>query len=210
MAEDVGAGREADTLSPAARNLQWVDRRFGQFEGSLNLLAAIVILLVMLLGVIQIFSRKLFNAPVPAYIDLIEFIMALFAFPSLAYAHRMGGHIRMEIILSRFQGRPYYMIEALAEFLTAAMVAVLLWFSYRHFLRAWTVGDGMMDLDVPLWPSKLIVPAAFAVLLVRCLIQLTGYLRLAAHPDVTPIAVPQSDEVREITQRGLAGEGEAT
>ncbi|MGE0714117.1 MAG: TRAP transporter small permease subunit [Alphaproteobacteria bacterium] len=190
-------------LSSGGRLLQAVDRGFYRFETLLNLLAALVILAVMLLGVFQIFSRKLFNAPIPAYIDLIELIMGLFAFPSLAYAHRLGGHIRMEIIVARFAGRGRYMVEAGAEALTAAMVAVLLWFSYTHFLRAWKVGDGMMDLDVPLWPSKLIVPAAFAVLLVRCLIQLAGFLRLIADPEATPVAVPQSAEVREITHRAL-------
>ncbi|NJO32222.1 MAG: TRAP transporter small permease [Rhodospirillales bacterium] len=205
--EDIGpSSKSAHTLSPAAKYLRRLDERFAQFEVALNLMAAIVILFVMLLGVAQIFSRKLFNLPIPAYIDVIELIMVLFAFPSLAYAHRLGGHIRMEIILSKFKGRAYYAIEAGAELLTVAMVSVLLWYSYRHFLRAWTVGDGMMDLNVPLWPSKLVVPSAFAVLLVRCLIQLAGYLRLVAHPDSVPIAVPQSEGVRKIAQRQLASD----
>lgn len=206
MHDQAGAGDGAGTLSPGARSLQCVDRWYWRLETALNLMAAIVILLVMFLGVAQIFSRKLFNAPIPAYIDIIELVMALFAFPSLAYAQRLGGHIRMEIILAQFKGRAYYALEALAELLTVGMVSVLLWFSYRHFLRAWVVGDGMMDMDFPLWPSKFVVPAAFAVLLGRCLIQLIGYVRLAVHPDAVPLAVPQSEEVRRIAQRELAGE----
>jgi TRAP-type C4-dicarboxylate transport system permease small subunit len=200
------AGPSEASLSPAARRLRGIDEAFAQFETAINMMAAIVILLIMLLGVAQIFSRKLFNLPIPAYIDVIEFVMALFAFPGLAYAHRLGGHIRMEIILAKFKGRAYYAIEAAAELLTAGMVAVLAWFSYLHFLRAWTVGDGMMDLNVPLWPSKLIVPAAMAVLLVRCLIQLAGYLRLVAHPDAVPIAVPQSEDVKKIARREMASD----
>jgi TRAP-type C4-dicarboxylate transport system permease small subunit len=204
--EAIGLRESAGELSPAARRLRWIDEAYAQFETSLNLMAAAVTMLVMLLGVVQIFSRKLVNLPIPGYIDIIELMMVLFAFPSLAYAHRLGGHIRMEIVLSRFKGRTYYAIEASAELLTGAMVAVLLWYSYEHFLRAWTVGDGTIDLNVPLWPSKLVVPAAFGVLLVRCAIQLAGYLRLVVHPDAVPIAVPQSAEARKIAQHDLASE----
>lgn len=200
------SGSSGDTFSGPARVLQRVDAVYAQFETALNLVAAIVILFVMLLGVAQIFSRKLLNIPIPAYIDIIEFIMALFAFPSLAYAHRLGGHIRMEIVLSNFKGRAYYAMEAVAELLMVAMLALLMCYSYQHFLRAWLLGDGMMDLNMPLWPSKLIVPLAFAVLLVRCLIQLAGYLRLVAYPDAVPVAVPQSEEIRGIVRRGLASD----
>jgi TRAP-type C4-dicarboxylate transport system permease small subunit len=196
----------AGTLSARARLLQRIDQTYAQLETALNLMAAIVILFIMLLGVVQIFSRKLLNLPIPAYIDIIELIMALFAFPSLAYAHRLGGHIRMEIMLSKFKGRAYYAVEAGAELLMAAMMILLLWYSYQHFLRAWLLGDGMMDLNVPLWPSKLIVPLAFAVLLVRCLIQLAGYLRLVGYPDAVPVAVPQSEEVRQTVRRSLASD----
>jgi len=198
MAED---GRN---LPPAGRRLQRIDEIYGRIEHWVNLMAAIVIMAVMFLGVVQIFSRKLFNLPIPAYIDLIELVMVLFAFPSLAYAHRLGAHIRMEIILSKFKGRTYFAIEAVAEFLMIGMVTVLMWFSYDHFLRAYRVGDGMMDLDFPLWPSKLVVPIAFAMLLVRCLIQFAGYVRLVAHPDAIPIAIPQSEDVQQIAQRELA------
>jgi TRAP-type C4-dicarboxylate transport system permease small subunit len=203
---DNWSSRSADTLSVPARLLQRIDQAYAQFETALNLMAAIVILFIMLLGVVQIFSRKLLNLPIPAYIDIIELIMALFAFPSLAYAHRLGGHIRMEIVLTRFKGRVYYAIEAVAELLMVVMMTLLLCYSYQHFLRAWLLGDGMMDLNMPLWPSKLIVPAAFAVLLVRCVIQLAGYLRLVAHPDAVPIAVPQSEEIRQIVRRSLASD----
>jgi TRAP-type C4-dicarboxylate transport system permease small subunit len=112
----------------------------------------------------------------------------------------------LEIVLSKFKGRTYYVIEAGAELLMVVMMMLLVWYSYQHFLRAWLLGDGMMDLNFPLWPSKLIVPAAFAVLVVRCLIQLAGYLRLAAYPDAVPVAVPQSEEIRQTVRRSLASD----
>ena len=92
------------------------------------------------------------------------------------------------------------------------IIAVLMYYSYAHFLRAWNIGDSSMDLELPIWPSKLIVPFAFAMLLVRFTIQLAGYVGLFVHPDAVPIAIPIIETVEEHSQHeidaGLAGEAE--
>jgi hypothetical protein len=55
---------------------------------------------------------------------------------------------------------------------------------------AYELGDSTMDIYLPVWPSKLIVPIAMALLAVRLAINLWGYLRLFVSPDATPIGVP--------------------
>ena len=57
------------------------------------------------------FGRKLINFPVPGYVDIIEFVMTVFAFISIAYTQRLGGHVRMEIILKRLRGRALWIVE---------------------------------------------------------------------------------------------------
>lgn len=199
-------------LSPFARRLKAADEGFFRFESALNLAAALVILAVMFIGVFQVFGRKLINLPVPGYVDVIEFVMTVFAFISIAYTQRLGGHVRMEIILKRFRGRTLWVVEALGTLTVIGIVAILAWFGYEHFLRAWNIGDSTIDVEIPLWPSKLLVPAAFAVLLVRLVIQLAGFLRLAGRPDAAPIGIPLIETVDEQAQHeidtGLAGEAD--
>ena len=199
-------------LSPFARRLKAADEGFFRFESALNLAAALVILAVMFIGVFQVFGRKLINLPVPGYVDVIEFVMTVFAFISIAYTQRLGGHVRMEIILKRFRGRTLWVVEAFGTLTVIVIVAILAWFGYEHFLRAWNIGDSTIDVEIPLWPSKLLVPAAFAVLLVRLAIQLAGFLRLAGRPDAAPIGIPLIETVDEQAQHeietGLAGEAD--
>lgn len=199
-------------LSPFARRLKAADEGFFRFESALNLAAALVILAVMFIGVFQVFGRKLINLPVPGYVDVIEFVMTVFAFISIAYTQRLGGHVRMEIILKRFRGRTLWVVEAFGTLTVIVIVAILAWFGYEHFLRAWNIGDSTIDVEIPLWPSKLLVPAAFAVLLVRLVIQLAGFLRLAGRPDAAPIGIPLIETVDEQAQHeietGLAGEAD--
>lgn len=198
--------------SPFARLLGAADEGFFKFESGLNLIAALVILAVMFIGVFQVFGRKLINLPVPGYVDVIEFVMTVFAFLSIAYTQRLGGHVRMEIILKRFRGRALWIVESLGTLTVIGIVAILAWYGYEHFLRAWTIGDSTIDIEIPLWPSKLLVPVAFAVLLVRLFIQLLGFLRLSAHPEAEPVGIPLIESVDEQAQHeietGLAGESD--
>ena len=206
------AGGALAGLSPFARRLKAADEGFFRFESALNLAAALVILAVMFIGVFQVFGRKLINLPVPGYVDVIEFVMTVFAFLSIAYTQRLGGHVRMEIILKRFRGRTLWIVEALGTILIIGIVAILAWFGYEHFLRAWNIGDSTIDIEIPLWPSKLLVPVAFAILLVRLLIQLAGFVRLAGRPDAEPVGIPLIETVDEQAQHeietGLAGEAD--
>ena len=198
--------------SPFARFLGAADDGFFKFESALNLIAALVILAVMFIGVFQVFGRKLINLPVPGYVDVVEFVMTVFAFISIAYTQRLGGHVRMEIIIKRFRGRALWFVELLGTLTVIGIVAILAWFGYEHFLRAWTIGDSTIDIEIPLWPSKLLVPIAFAVLLVRLFIQLLGFLRLSADPDAEPVGIPLIETVDEQAQHeidtGLAGESD--
>ena len=203
---------KASDRSPFARWLGTADVGFFKFESLLNLAAALVILAVMFIGVFQVFGRKLINLPVPGYVDVIEFVMTVFAFISIAYTQRLGGHVRMEIILKKFHGRALWIVEALGTLTVIGIVAILAWFGYEHFLRAWNIGDSTIDIEIPLWPSKLLIPVAFAFLLVRLFIQLLGFLRLSAHPDAEPVGIPLIETVDEQAQHeietGLVGEAE--
>jgi hypothetical protein len=47
-----------------------------------------------------------------------------------------------------------------------------------------------MDIGLPIWPGKLVVPVALSVLLLRLSLQLWGYGRAFAEDRDRPVAVP--------------------
>ena len=63
-------------------------------------------------------------------------------------------------------------------------------YSFKHFQRAWTIGDSTIDIQLPTWPSKLMIPIAFAALTLRLIVQFAGYVRLIIDPKLQPIGVP--------------------
>ena len=190
------------------RWLRRADRLLGAVENSLNLMAGALIFALMLIGVAQIVLRTLFDAPIFGYIDIVEVSMVGFAVLSIGFVQRVGGHVRMELLLSRLTGRSLWLLEALGSALAAFIVAVLIPYSYRHFERAFEFGDSTIDIELVTWPAKLIVPVALSLLLLRLLLQLAGYLRLVAHPQREAVAVPTMKSVAAQAQEEIALAGE--
>lgn len=204
----------ADTRddSSGARTLRTIDEKLFWVESQFNLIAAVVILALMLLAVVQVLGRKIFNFPVPGYVDWVEFFMAIFVFLSIAYCQKLGGHVRMEIVIGRFEGRTLYFFEIIGTLVAIFVISVLMYYAYFHFWRAWDIGDSSIDIELPIWPGKLMVVFAFGMLILRLLVQLIGFTRLLLHPDAEPIGVPIIETVDEQAQHeidaGLAGEEE--
>jgi TRAP-type C4-dicarboxylate transport system permease small subunit len=188
------------------------DEFWFKIESAMNLLAAFFIFGIMLLGVAQVIGRSIFNQPVRGYVDIVEVSITVFAFLAISYCQRLAGHVRMEIIIGRFKGRALWLTEIFGTIVIMFIVFVLMLYAWDHFMRAWSIGDSSIDVDITLWPSKLLVPMAFAMLTVRLTIQLIGFLRLAAKPNAIPIGIPEMETVEKAAEEeikaGLGGDME--
>lgn len=187
-----------------------VDRAFFAVEKAMALISALCIFALMLVGVWQVLARKLANAPIYGYIDIVEIAMTTFAFIAISYTERLGGHVRMEIFASRMHGRVLWFVEVIGVLIGLFVTTTLTYYAFEHFRRAYDAGDSTMDLELPWWPSKLLVSFAFLLLCIRLLISLWGYLRLFLHPDLKPVGVPMLasvDEMAEDAARIGAGDG---
>jgi TRAP-type C4-dicarboxylate transport system permease small subunit len=84
----------ADIEDGLGRTVDRADRLLSPLEDLLNFIAAIAVMFLMLLGVVQIAlrTRWLFNAPIFGYIDMIELSMPMLAILGLSYCQRHGVH----------------------------------------------------------------------------------------------------------------------
>ena len=172
---------------------QWLrlaDAGLSHVEDSLNLIAALAVFFLMFVGVAQIIGRTVFDFAIYGYIDWIEQASSLFAFLWIAYAQRLGSHIGMDLTIG-WRPEVRWKIELFGVVLAIAIITILIYASFTNFLRAWSIGDSTMDIRLPTWPAKLMVPLALSVLWLRLSLQICGYLRMIAHPDAQPVAVPK-------------------
>jgi TRAP-type C4-dicarboxylate transport system permease small subunit len=149
------------------------------------------------------------------YVDYIEAAMPIIAIMGVSYVQRDGTHIRMDMLVSVLKGRVLWLFELISVLLILLLIVALTWGAWEHFDRSFDCArplcsrDSSIDVGIPIWPSKLVVPFAFAVLSARLILQAVGYGRALVLGLENPVAVPLTltvAEQAEIEAKSLMGE----
>lgn len=178
--------------SPVSR----LDRGLFRLERLFALISGLAVFSLMILAVVSVGGRNALNQPLPGYVDWIEQAMPLIAFMGIAYTQREGGHIRMDLLVGHLKGRALWLAELVTTLLILALMLLLVWGTFAHFLRSFDLSqpmwsrDSSMDIGLPIWPAKLVVPVAFSVLCLRLMLQVFIYARAFVSGAEHPVGVP--------------------
>lgn len=180
--------------------LSRLDQGLFKLEEWLNLASGLVILGVMFVAVGNIVGRYL-GYPVPGYIDWMEQSVPAIAILGISYCQRLGGHIRMDIVIGKLQGRALWLAELLSTLLMLLITMALIYGSWDHASRAIKLGDSTVDINLPTWPAKILFPAVFTILALRLALQLVAYFRAVRSGDREPVAVPLIEDAATQAKR---------
>jgi TRAP-type C4-dicarboxylate transport system permease small subunit len=193
----------ASTVLEDGSLLSRLDKQLLKLERFFALLSGIAVFSLMFLAAYSVGGRKFFGSPMAGYVDWIEMLMPLIAFMGIAYVQRDGGHIRMDIVIGQLKGRVLWAAELLSVMLILLLIVGLIWGSWAHFDRSFDMSrplwsrDSTIDIGLPVWPSKILVPVAFSVLCLRLLIQIWAYGRAFVLGLERPVSVPLIQTVAE-------------
>ncbi len=186
--------------------LSRLDRILLPLERFCALLSGLAIFSLMFLAVYSVIGRRFFASPLAGYVDYIEAMMPIIAIMGVSYVQRDGSHIRMDMLIGNLKGRMLWFFELISILLILILITALTWGAWAHFDRSFDLTrplfsrDSSIDIGIPIWPSKLIVPIAFAVLILRLLLQAWGYARALIIGLENPVAVPLNLTVAEQAQ----------
>jgi TRAP-type C4-dicarboxylate transport system permease small subunit len=183
--------------------LSRLDRALLPLERFCALLSGLAIFSLMFLAAYSVTGRKFFSSPMAGYVDYIEAMMPIIAIMGVSYVQRDGTHVRMDMLVSALKGRLLWFFELLSVLLILVLIVALTWGAWDHFDRSFDCSrplcsrDSSIDIGIPIWPSKLVVPIAFGVLVLRLLLQAWGYGRALILGLESPVAVPLNLSVAE-------------
>ena len=120
--------------------LDLFNKKLSKIEDFLVLFVGISIFIVMILTSIQIISRVV-GYPWPAFLELSELAISIFAFLGVAFAQRMDAHIRMELLVANLKGRIKWTIEFIATFCAFIVIGILIYYSSLFAIDAYVIGD---------------------------------------------------------------------
>lgn len=176
--------------------LSRLDRALLPLERLCALLSGLAAFSLMFLAAWSVSGRKFFGTPLLGYVDYIQLLMPIIAILGISFVQRDGAHIRMDIVVGAMRGRLLWLVELFMVLLILGLVIALIWGSWAHFERSFSWDaplfskDSTIDVNAPVWPSKIVVPFAFAVLCARLILQAVGYGRAFIRGLDHPVAVP--------------------
>lgn len=138
---------------------------YGRFLRGVGMISAGATLITMVLVVMNIIGRYLFNKPLTGTLEFTESLLVLIIFCSLALTQYEGGHIRV-ILMTRRLPKPTQRIFTVVAMLCGC--AFFTWCSYagwRFAAESYSFGEQEWgEIVFPLWPMKFVVFIGLATL----------------------------------------------
>jgi len=180
MTEEAKLSNEQIPAWKRSSALRVMDGNIRHIEDWMNLASVFIIMFLMFFATTEIVGRYIFNTPVPGHVEIVELIMAGVVFFGIAYTQRVGGHVRMELFVTRvLKGRAYHIAEAITVTLSLFVYIFILIYTFKTALFCFHIGDNTAYLYWPTWPSKFAVPLGSFFLCIRFLIEIIQHVAQA-------------------------------
>jgi len=110
-------------------------------------------------NVVDVILREAFNKPIAGIIELSELAVVMITFLGLAYTQLQRGHVRVEVLLSRFSDRTQSRMNIIDLLLALAFFALLTYVSGQLAMKSVLIREIRYGLiPFPIWPAKIMVP----------------------------------------------------
>lgn len=131
-----------------------------------GMLAGFFIILITLMILAQIVGRW-FGIVIPSTEDFAGFFLAATTFLALAYTFRMGGHIRVTILVHLLKGKLQRFALALALLIFIVMIAYGAYYTGFFVYESWSFNELSQGyIPVPLWIPQLSMVVGLTIFLI--------------------------------------------
>jgi TRAP-type transport system small permease protein len=154
---------------------------FGLFLSMANCFSMVIITML------DVFSRHLLNRAIPGVIELNEVLMVGIVFLGLGMAQKEKSHIRAELLVSRLSKGRRKLSDLLATICSLGFWGILLFQSAPRAWDAFLTGEYREGLiKFPLWPARGALALGLFILCLQLLVDLYRETTSRSHPSLEP------------------------
>ena len=114
-------------------------------------LAAFALTILMLITVADVFLRYLFNSPVRGSYDMVESMLIVFVFNSMAAGFFLRRNVVIDLIDSAVGRRATAVLIRIADLLSVVCLGLVLWAMLGPAMQAYDYGDRKLELNLPIY-----------------------------------------------------------
>jgi TRAP-type C4-dicarboxylate transport system permease small subunit len=116
------------------------------------------------MSIVSIAGRKLFSAPIPGDVELLQLSAAIAGSTFFAWCHLVGGDVKVDFLTRNLRPALVQGLDALGSLLVGAFGALIAW---RTAVGAWAIrasGEETMILGLPQWWGPALMVPGFVLL----------------------------------------------
>ena len=153
-----------------------VIRAIDWFTAKVGMVSAFILVPVLFLpNVYEVFSRYVLKDPTIWALDVTSYSFGALFMIAASWALQKGAHVRTDILWDRFSDRTKGLIDCCAFLvLFLPTMVVLAWLGWVDFIYSMSINERSNTgaWAPPLWPLRVVIPFAFALLFLQGLSEL--------------------------------------
>lgn len=167
-----GFDAASDSVEPAARPVDVVDRVLTTINQGVVILSSIALVIASIVLTYSVFSRYFFHFSTDWQDELSVFLIVGAVFMSGAAVQAQRGHVAIEAIVGLLPARSNHIRQLVVDLASFAFCAFFAWKSWTLLHEAWVEGYvSSSSWSPPLWIPYLTMSLGMSLLTLQILVQ---------------------------------------
>jgi TRAP-type C4-dicarboxylate transport system permease small subunit len=131
-----------------------------------------VLMVMVLLVIVDIVLRRIFNSPLAWSLEVVEVMLVVVVFFSVAYCGTRRGHVSIDVLVSRFPHKARAIIDIFTYFFSIVLFGFMTWGGVVSAMDKWDAHRITGILPIPIYPFAFVVAFGSLLLALVLLAQL--------------------------------------
>ena len=139
----------------------------------------LVFVALVAMEIVSIVGRKLFSAPVPGDVEILQMCAAFASAAFFAYCHLIGGDVKVDFFTHNLAPHRVALLDAAGSLLVGAFGALIAWRTWAGAMSLKEAGVTSAVLGWPQWISQALMVPSFVLLALAGLYMAWHHLQTA-------------------------------
>lgn len=153
-----------------------MERELSPVMSVVGKIATGIIAFMMLITVIDVVGRRVFNHPLIGAYEMSQFMMVIIVFFTIAHSEFMRSHITVDVLVIRFREKARDVTMSIMYIIFLVSFSFVTWQLAELGLKAWENNLTSALLGIPTFPIIFVTALSSALLCVFILIHVLQYI----------------------------------
>lgn len=142
----------------------------------------LIFVAIVLMSIISIVGRKLFSAPVPGDVEVLQMAAAFASASFFSYCHLNGGDVKVDFFTAKASPATVHRLDAFGSLLVGLFGALITWRAAVGALAIKASGETSMILGWPIWVAQVLMVPGFLLMALAGFYMAGFHWRMSAAP----------------------------